>query len=131
MKRLWHLIIAMAAIAFFSQLRSWTTPALTLPPTAADWKREAQDCAKGARHTCTATYAGSPEITLTIYDMPGWPGPTAFGSFQEWQAQPGKVAFNKGRYFGIVEAPDGNAEAVHRFIAAIESTLPPGPEGHW
>jgi hypothetical protein len=142
MKRLWHLLIAMAVIAFFSQLRSWTAPKLTMPPSAADWKlKGSQNCSKspdlriwpgtkGARLACTAKYEGSPEMTLTLYDMQGWPGPTAFGAFQEWQARPGVTAFYKGGYFGVVEAPEADGKIMRRFTIAVESALPPGAEGH-
>lgn len=127
-----------------SELRSFTTPPrLTLPPAAGDWKIvDSPDCSRsdakrwpgttGARQICTARYGGPSEMTLTLYDLPGWPGPVAFGAFQRWRNQPGATAFYKGGIFGVVETPDADHDAFERFIIAIEATLPAsGAEGRW
>jgi len=120
MKRVWHLFILVAAIAVGSLLWSRVTPALTLPPTIAQWSiAGAPACTKpasanfqiwpgtsGARLVCRAEYTGSPQMTLTIYAMPDGPGATAFGPFQEWQTgqrKPGIAACQYHAYLGIVE----------------------------
>jgi hypothetical protein len=145
LKRFWHLFIAVVAITYFSEQRSWTTPRLALPSAVDGWNLAGfQNCAKpvpaelrilhgarGARQVCSAEYEGSPEMRLTIYDMPGWPGGTAFGTFQGWQAKPGTMAFYKGNYFGVVEAPKADIKTLNRFTIAVEAALPPGAEGHW
>jgi hypothetical protein len=70
-------------------------------------------------------------MRLTLFYMPGWPGATAFDALQKWQILPGKMAFYKGRYFGVVESPKADRNALNRFTIAVESTLPAGGEFHW
>jgi hypothetical protein len=67
-------------------------------------------------------------MRLTLYDMPEWPGATAFDAMQKWNRQPGKMAFYKGRFFGVVESsPEADTETLSRFIVALEAALPPAP----
>jgi hypothetical protein len=140
MKRVWHLFILMAAIAIGSLLWSRVTPALVLPSAVDAWSlARPQHCAKpatadfqiwpgtsGARQVCRAEYAGSPEMTLTVYDMPGGPRATAFGPFQDWLTgpkPPGKLVFHYRDYLGIVESPNADVITLDRFAAAVEATL--------
>jgi hypothetical protein len=72
---------------------------MTLTPTAAGWSLAApRECMKpvpaelriwrgtpGPRQVCRATYRGSPEMALTIYDMLEAPGATAFDALQKWR----------------------------------------------
>jgi hypothetical protein len=138
-KRLGTLCLLAAAIAVCSDLLSYVAPSASLPATAAGWiLASPQDCAKpqfrnlrgtgGARRVCRGEYRGSPQMTLTIYDMPEW-GASAFDAWQKWQTQPGKMSFYKGRYFGVVESSNADRNALNRFTVAIESALPPGSEG--
>lgn len=69
-------------------------------------------------------------MRLTIYYMPGWAGAAAFDAFQKWQVQPGKIAFYKGHFFGVVESPKAELNTLNRFTVAVESTLPGGSEFH-
>jgi len=132
-KRLGRLFLVVAAIAVCSDLLSYMGPSVSLPPAAAGWSlAAAQDCARptpaqlqawrgisGARRVCRGVYRGSPEMILTIYDLPEW-GAGAFDAWQKWQTQPGKMAFYKGRYFGVVESPDADIRTLDRFITAVE-----------
>jgi hypothetical protein len=71
-------------------------------------------------------------MRLTLFKMPGWPGATAFDALQKWRpAQPGKVGFFKGRYFGVVESPQADRPTLDRFTVAVEGALPAGDEGRW
>jgi hypothetical protein len=144
MKHLWYLVIAGVAIGVLSSQRSCAAePALALPPSADTWKLTAPpNCVKpvpaewklwrgtaGASRACRGGYAGSPPMTITIYDMPN-EFTSAFDAAQKWQPQPGKMAFFKARYFGVVESPDADRLVLERFVAAVESTLPAGNEWH-
>ena len=55
---------------------------------------------------------------------------TAFDALQKWRVQPGKMAFYKGGYFGVVESATDKA-TLNRFVLAVEATLPGGDEGRW
>ena len=141
-KRLGSLCLLAAGIAVCSDLLSYVVPSASLPATAAEWTLASpQDCAKpvpaqfrnwrgttGARRVCRGEYQGSPPMTLTIYDMPQWGG-SAFDAWQKWQTQSGKMSFYKGGYFGVVESPNADMNALNRFTVAVESALPPGSEG--
>jgi hypothetical protein len=133
LKRFSQISLAAAAIAVCSDLLSYVHPSVSLPTGAGGWSlAAAQDCAKpvpaqlqiwrgisGASRVCRGVYRGSPEMTLTIYDLPRW-GAGAFDAWQKWQAQPGKMAFYKGRYFGVVESPGADMSTLDRFTTAIE-----------
>ena len=142
----WNLFLFGALIFFCSEQRSFTTPRLALPQAAAGWRIEAaQECVKGslsakfqrwhgtagARQICRAEYGGSEEMTLTLYDMPGWAGATAFDAVQKWRTRGGKMAFYKGDIFGVVESRNADKGKLYEFMTAVEATLPPGPAGSW
>jgi hypothetical protein len=63
-------------------------------------------------------------MTLTVYDLPQWGG-GAFDAWQKWQTQPGKMAFFKGRYFGVVESPAADLKTLDRFTTAAEGGAVP------
>jgi len=67
-------------------------------------------------------------MTLTLYEMPGWAGATAFDAFQKWRRQPGKMAFYKGDSFGVVESSAADAQQIDRFTVAVMAALPRGSE---
>jgi hypothetical protein len=141
LKPLRHLVILVALITAGSVAqRSCIAPALALPQRVAEWSIVGkQSCAKpalaqfqivhgtsGAQLVCRAEYAGAPEMTLTIYAMPGWPGPTAFGAFQDWQTgqrPPGTVTFYRPGYFGVVESLQADVTTLKRFATAAEATF--------
>jgi hypothetical protein len=141
-KRFWYLLFFGITISLCSEQRWFATSKVTLPQLAGDWKIEAPPtCARpvpanlrpwrgtaGALQVCSAKYSGSPEMTFTIYDMPESVGATAFDAFQKWQRLTGKMAFYKGRYFGVVESPRADLNTLNRFAAAVVATLPPGAE---
>jgi hypothetical protein len=145
MKRFWHVAILSAALAIFANQRfCGEESALALPPALAGWKlRVAESCVKpvpvellvlrgtaGARQLCRAEYDGEPAMKLTLYDMPDLPGATAFDAEQKFPAQPGKMGFFKGHYFGVVESPGADREALNRFVLAVETTIPGHNEFH-
>jgi len=145
LKRLACLGIPAVVIAICSEQPSCATPIPLLSPVAAEWKLGSpQVCSQPvpaelriwsgtthARRACRAEYDGLPPMSLTIYYMPGWPGATAFDALQRWRIQPGKMAFYKGPYFGVVESPQAGRNALNRFTVAVVSTLPGGAEFHW
>jgi hypothetical protein len=144
-KRLAYLCLFAAVVTICSEQPSCATPNFVLSANAAEWKlRSPQDCSNptpaelqiwsGTTHAsrvCRAEYEGSPPMKLTVYYMPGWSGATAFDAFQKWQRQPGKMAFYKGHYFGVVESPQGDRDALNRFTRSVESALPGGAEFRW
>jgi hypothetical protein len=80
----------------------------------------------GAARAWRATYTGPPDIVLTLLEMPT--SAKAFDAFQMWQTQAGRMAFYKGRFFGVAESPGADMQALNRFLLQIEAVLPPGDE---
>jgi hypothetical protein len=144
MKRVWHVAVLAAGIAIFAHQRSCAEPLLALPSTVGEWKLIApQSCLKpvpaellawrgtaGARQVCRAAYDGAPAMKLTLYDMPEVPGATAFDAEQKFPAQPGKMGFFKGHYFGVVESEGADREKLDRFVVAVEASIPGRSEFH-
>jgi len=71
-------------------------------------------------------------MQLTLIEMPGTPGATAFDAWQRWPpAQPGKLGFYKGRFFGVVESPASDRETLDLFTSDVQKTLSGSGEGRW
>jgi len=85
-----------------------------------------------ATRTCRAQYDGSPRIHVTLFVMPGGPGGGSFDAFQKWPPrQPGKLAFYRGRYFGIVEANGAAPDEIDSFTTSLALILVPGNDWIW
>jgi hypothetical protein len=145
-KRVWHIAMLAAVLAAGSEIWLLATPSVDPPRVADTWTLSgAANCVKylptemrewrgvsGARRVCCAGYAGSPPMRLTLLEMPGTPGATAFDAWQKWRpAQPGKMGFYKGRFFGVFESQTAGREALNLFTSAVEKSLPGGSEGRW
>jgi hypothetical protein len=145
-KRILGVAILLAAIAIGSELLRLAAPHAGPPPAVAGWKLAAPaDCVNsvpaelrswrgiaGARRVCRAEYAGAPNMRLTLFEMPEWPGATAFDAFQKWRpAQPGRMGFLRDRYFGVVESPQADRATLDRFTAAVQNALPGRGENRW
>lgn len=133
-RRLWHVLIGAALIALFSG--SFAPRLQALPTASAEWTLADQALLKpvppelktwrgtaSAMRAWRATYRGTPAMTLTLYEMPRWPG-GAFDALQQWRPQPGKMAFMKGTYFGVAESPDANQGVLTRFVHGIATAIP-------
>ena len=58
---------------------------------------------------------------MILFELSGTPGGSAFDAFQKWTpAQSGKLAFYRGRYFGVVESPGAGRATLDRFTVAFE-----------
>jgi hypothetical protein len=145
-KRILGVATLLAAIAVGSDLLRLARPHAGPPPAAGGWKLAAPaECAgsvpaelrswrgvSGARLVCRGEYAGVPAMRLTLFEMPEWPGATAFDAFQKWRpAQPGKMGFFRDRYFGVVESPQADRATLDRFTEAVENALPGRGGNRW
>jgi hypothetical protein len=145
-KRILGVGLGAVALAIGSDLWLHAMPSVDPPATAAEWKLAVRAVCGNtsaphsqfwrgtsqARRVCQAEYAGSPSMRLTLFEMPEWAGATAFDAFQKWRpSQPGKMAFYKGRYFGVVESPQAGRAALDRFVVAVENTLPGSRQERW
>ena len=61
-------------------------------------------------------------MTLIVYEMPS--EPNAFEAVQKSRAQPGRMVFYKGRYFGVAESPGAEVRVLDRFVAAALKAMP-------
>jgi len=135
-------MLVVAAVGIASDLWLRAAPKVNPPATAGEWKLSAPaECGAmapadvrswrgiaGARRICRAEYAGSPPMRLTLIEMPGDPGATAFDAFQKWgPARQGAECFFRGRYFGVVEAAGAEPAALRRYLDALDHALPGRP----
>jgi len=140
-----HIGLLTALLAAGSEIWLRATPTRDPPRAAGDWTLSGvPDCGKhlpsdrrqwrgisGARRICRARYQGPVPIQLTLVELPGTPGATAFDAWQKWPpSQPGKIGFYKGRFFGVVESA-ADRETLLRFTNALEEGLPGRGEGRW
>jgi hypothetical protein len=97
-----------------------------LPQQAADWTRESEPESaaniNGSEGAWTARYSGQPPLRVTVYRMSSQTA--AFAQVQNWRAEPNKLAFYKGRHFGIAEGEGADHAALNRFASAIQETFP-------
>jgi hypothetical protein len=138
MKRwVWRIAIFTVAVCCASNFGLFSQELKGLPESAAEWRLDDQQTRtpvpaewaqfrknEYARKAWRGTYRGDPPMTVTVYDMQG----SGFDALQQWRVTPGKLAFLKGGYFGIVESPEASAEAMTRFARGVEAALPPGSE---
>jgi hypothetical protein len=95
---------------------------LELPATVAEWRLAGTPLADDAAGKWSGRYEGVPEIRLELERMSSQT--LAFSAVQSWRAEAGKLAFFRGRYFGVVTAPGADTRTLSRFVAAFEKTLP-------
>ena len=69
-----------------------------------------------------ARYDGTPPIQVHLEQKSSQT--TAFSAVQSWRPEPNKLAFYRGRIFGIVESPGADLRTLNRFVTAFEKTLP-------
>ena len=100
-KRILHIAILAGDLTAGSELWLLATPGIDPPRTAGAWTLSGKaGCVNfvpgeirgwrgtsGARRVCRAEYAGSPTMRLTLVEMPGSPGRTAFDAWQEMAAR--------------------------------------------
>src|SRR6266498_1957426 len=68
------------------------------------------------------SYLGVPDVTLKLYALPSQT--SAFDATQKWRPAPGKLAFYKGRFFGIAEADGGQFATLNDFVTNVQPLLP-------
>ena len=96
-----------------------------MPASVGEWRRSGDASAatpvpRGVA-AWSAVYDGTPRITATIHEMPSG---LAFDVLQKWRPEPGKLAFFRGRYFGVAESAGTDQRALQPFVAAFEKLLP-------
>jgi hypothetical protein len=144
MKRLWYIPIFGVIVAVFRFVGSSDSVRPFNPPSSiGDWKLAAPATCKspvpaemlisrgteGARSACSAEYAGSPAMKLTLFYMPNeFAG--AFDAAQKFEQRSGRMGFFKGSYFGVVESSAADHTTLERFVVGFEAVLPPGNEFH-
>jgi hypothetical protein len=138
MKRwVWRIAIFTVAVGCASNFGLFSQELKALPESAAEWRLADQKTrtpvpvewaqfrkSEYARKAWRGTYRGDPPMTVAVYDMNG----SGFDALQQWRVAPGKLAFLKGGYCGIVESPEAPAEVMARFAHGVEAALPPGSE---
>jgi hypothetical protein len=135
-KRLRHILIGAALLAAFGSIALFPRHWKGLPPAVMEWTLASQSVFEpppaglrqwngtaGTRRAWHAEYRGSPPISLTVYELPGSPG-SAFDAIQQWRPMPGRMAFSKGAYFGVAEAPGADPKVINRFVEGVAAGLP-------
>jgi len=122
MTRLFLLLIVVLLAAGCSPK---TASSFSMPASVAEWERASDSTsaalAPKALGAWTARYAGTPEITVVVNEMPATT--LAFDSLQSWRPTSGKLAFYRGRYFGIAESRGADQRTLSRFVTAFEKSL--------
>lgn len=67
------------------------------------------------------SYLGNPDVLLTLYAMPT--ETSAFDATQKWRAEKDKLAFYKGRYFGIASGEGVPIETLSAFATDVRTRL--------
>lgn len=118
------LLLAAAAATGCTAKRSGEAPAF--PRYASDWTLETgpdpTEGVSGSEGAWVARYSGKPPVRVTVFRMPSQTG--AFAQVQNWRAEPNKLAFYEGRYFGIVEGDGATHAVLNRVANAIKDGLP-------
>ncbi len=62
--------------------------------------------------------------TLNVFAFEQANGAAAFEQVQKWRAQNGKVAFQHGAWFMVLESPGLSVQEMSHIATAIEKTMP-------
>ena len=142
-KRILGAAVLAAGIEVWSAVKLPATPDVRPAASVAGWRLAAPaKCAKGAppearmsrglsqtRRFCRAEYAGPRPVRVMIFELSAQPGGSAFDAFQKWTpAQAGKLAFYRGRFFGVVESEQADPVTLDRFTVAFERATFGGSE---
>lgn len=117
-------ILLTLALAFVSACK----PAESGPPlpvSVGAWRlasTSAIDPMPRSDHGFLAHYNGEPEVALRLYQMPSQT--VAFDTLQSWRGETGKLAFYKGKYFGIAESPGAGQRVLNGFVSAVQKQMP-------
>ncbi len=114
--------------------RAWLATALLLAACAKEsrgpslpeqlpggWTRGVIEGMTAAQPTVRATYSGSGKVTATVTEMAA--AGLAFEAVQKWRPEKGKLAFQKDRWFVVLESADLDAAQLNSFAAALEKAL--------
>lgn len=94
-----------------------------LPATAAEWTLDPASYPGDQKPPqLTATYKGAPDITVRLTQKGNQT--LAFSDVQSWRAEPGKLAFYKGSWFGVAESAGADQRLLNRFVTAFQKQLP-------
>ncbi len=118
-------MVRQSLLILFVALAACSRPAapFAFPETAGEWTlagppAAAAELMPSAKRAWRGAYRGSPEMTLTVYEMNDG---TAFEAVQKSRVQPGKMVTYKGNYFFVAESPGADYRVLDRFIAAVVS----------
>ncbi len=122
---LWLLLIGCAApreVGLPSAVAEWRIKGSAVCYTSVPDHLKILPGVEKAQQTCSAEYAGDPEMTLSVYVMPD--EESAFALVQNWkQPSSGKTAFYRGGLFVMVESPLADLKTLGRFGAAVGAQL--------
>ena len=85
------------------------------------WTRGVIEGVTGAQPTIRTTYSGPGKVTVTFTEMAA--AGNAFEAVQKWRPEKGKLAFQKDRWFVVLESADLDAGQLNNFAAALEKAL--------
>ena len=116
-------IFTFSAIALMASCASKPTTKLNFPPTVSDWHLDSttEDSTPNTRKS-QAVYQGTPTITVELTEKSSTT--IAFSTVQDWRPTSGKLAFYKGRFFGIAQSPTAGQRTLNKFVTAFEASLP-------
>lgn len=85
------------------------------------WTRGVIEGMTAAQPTIRAMYSGPGKVTATVTEMAA--AGLAFEAVQKWRPEKGKLAFQKDRWFVVLESADLDAGQLNSFAAALEKAL--------
>ena len=115
-RRAW-LALAMLLAACAKESRGPSLP----EQLAGGWTRGTIEGMTAAHPTIRATYNGPGSVTATVTEMPA--AGLAFEAVQKWRPEKGKLAFQKDRWFVVLESADLDAQRLNSFATALEKAL--------
>jgi hypothetical protein len=113
----WILLVTLAALLSACAQTADRKP--PFPETVSTWRLGSVG---GDGSKWIARYQGQPDITLDLSEMSSTTA--AFSAVQNWRPEPGKLAFYKGRFFGMAQSPAADQRTLNAFVTAFEKTLP-------
>ncbi len=74
-----------------------------------------------AKRSITGVYEGPGKLLVSAFDLGSG---VAFEQVQKWRAQPGKIVFNHGNWFVVLESEGMDTSQLSKLATLVERTMP-------
>ena len=119
-------------VTFLASCAGPSSSPFSPPPSVAEWKIESVSTLSSGDVPATvgglaveeavvARYTGPQPLAVTFCRMKTWAG--AFEAMQHWRPEPGRLAFNRGPWFVVLDSPELDFARLNSIAGFLQPAL--------